>query len=217
MIGRPRVAACAIALASLSLASHASARDDDGAYGRLDGDVTLVAGLGGGLIAGPSRGFASAEVRARYFDAAGVALAYEESDALSRATTSGASRRALIGAIELRPLFPVRFLRHMEVGRSVGNLVLDSIGLDLGAVSSMREGNGVRRLGLLFGLGCELPLSGEANGVWLRVSTSVRWSAERLEGDSSDDSGRTVVFGIGLAWHEVIGAHVVDAGDRRVE
>ena len=202
-----------IACASIVfVATNAIAAGEDGSFGRLEGDVTFVGGVAGGVVADSGRGLGHVELRARYLQAAGIFFAYEEADALSAATDHGVLRRAFLGGVEFRPLFPVRFLRHAEQGRAFGNLVLDSLGLDLGPVFSVREGMSTSRPGLYAGLGVEIPVGSEETGLWVRLSTTLRWSPERLDGDV-DPGGRSVVFLFGLAWHQVAATHVVDAGD----
>src|SRR5258708_1653864 len=117
-------ASFAIVLAATMIAASALAAED-GAFGRIDGDVTFVGGAGGGVVADSKRALGHVEVRARYLQAAGIFLAYEEADALSSAADHGVLRRAFLGGVEFRPLFPVRFFRHAEQGRSFGNLLLD--------------------------------------------------------------------------------------------
>jgi len=193
-------------------ASGAHARGEgDGAYGRLDGDLTFVGGVGAGVIAAQARPLATGELRLRYLEAAGIAVSYEEADALGRATT-GELRRALLAGVELRPLFPVRFLKAQQTGHRFFDLVLDSIALDVGSFWAVREGSGVRRPGFYAGLAVEAPLTGGASGLWARLSGTVRWAAPRLEGDD-DPSGRMVVLGLGLAWHQTFGAGLVQRGD----
>jgi hypothetical protein len=216
-----RLALTALSLASISFAAgSAHAEPGDGAYGRLKGDLTIVAGVGGGIVAKSDRKLVSGDLRLRYLDVLGAAFIYEEADALKSSDPShGDVHRNFIAAIEIRPLFPIRFLKNMESDQRFFELVVDSIGLELGTVWTMREGNSTRRPGLLAGLGVEVPLAAAATGPWLRLATSVRWSAERLDGVSAadDPGGRAVVFSLGLAWHQVFGGRAVDAGDHRVE
>lgn len=206
------------ALAALGvIASSRSARaEGDGAYGRLDGDVTIVSGLGAGVIAGtgatPARQLGSADLRLRYLDAAGVSVSYEEADAFGRAEAPGAIRRALLAGIELRPLFPVRFFKGAQSGARLLDLVVDSIALDLGTWWSARHASAVDRPGFYVGSAIEIPITGDASGLWLRLSGTLRWSAVRLEG-GADPGGRVGVLGIGLAWHEVVGPFLVQRGD----
>lgn len=217
-------AALAVIVASsgglLLAAAPAHAEGSDGAYGRLKGDVTLVVGVGGGVVARSDRKLVSGDLRLRYLDAIGAAFVYEEADAFKSATVDhGALHRSFITALEIRPLFPIRFLKNMESKQRFFELVLDSIGLELGTVWAVREGNATRRPGWLLGLGVEVPIVAAATGPWLRLATSVRWSPERLDGVAAadDPGGRAVIFSLGLAWHQVFGAHAVDAGDEHVE
>lgn len=207
----------AAAVVTLLLPSTAFAADKgDGAYGRLDGDLTFVGGVGGGVVARDGTALASVDTRLRYLDAAGISFSYEEADAFGRTSKQGTLRRAFVAGIELRPLFPIRFLKARETGRGFFDLALDSLSLDVGTWWPVREATAVRRPGMYVGGAFELPLFARASGLWLRFSTQVRWAAPRLEGDV-DDSGRMIVFGLGLAWHEVFGPHIVQRGDAPLE
>ncbi|MBI2394409.1 MAG: hypothetical protein HYV09_32865 [Deltaproteobacteria bacterium] len=209
------LAAIALALVATPARARAAA-DGDGAYGRLKGDLTFVGGLGAGVVAATGRPVLASDLRLRYLDAAGVALGFEEGDALARTSRSGELRRAFLAGVELRPLFPVRFLKAQETGRRFLDLVLDSIALDLGTWWPIRYGSGARRPGMYTGLAVEAPLSGGGSGLWLRLSAQLRWAAPRLEGDL-DPSGRSVMLGVGLAWHQVFGPHLVQRGDEPLE
>lgn len=184
----------------------------DGAYGRLDGDLTFVGGVGASLVRDTP--LASADLRLRYLDAAGASLSYEEG--LSRTGGTGSVRRAFLAGVELRPLFPIRFLKAKQTGQSFFDLTLDSLSLDMGAWLPQRVGSASRRFGVYAGLAVELPLFARASGLWLRLSSQVRWAPERLEG-SDDPRGRVVMFGVGLAWHQVFGAGLVQKGDESLQ
>ncbi len=219
---RPRFRRAALACAAAALLSALSgpraarASTGDGAYGRLDGDLDLSIGLAGGVLLGQKRPVASVDARVRYFESAGFVVQYEETDALAKATAPGDYKRGFLAAVELRPLFPIRFLKAKESGHAFPDLVLDSLGLEVGAWWSAVEGPSTQRPGLHLGLGLELPLAARASGPWLRVGGALRWSAPRLDGQS-DPGTRVALLTLGLAWHGMVGAHVVDAGDRRVE
>lgn len=219
---RPRFRRAALACAAAALLSAlttpgtASASRGDGAYGRLDGDLDLSVGVGGGVMLSQRRPVTAIDARVRYFQNAGLVLQYEESDAFAKATTTGDYKRGLLAAIELRPLFPVRFLKGMESGHAFPDLVLDSLGLELGAWWSAVEGSSTRRPGLHVGLGVELPLASRANGPWLRIGGALRWSAPRLDGQDGRGT-RVALLTLGIAWHGLVGSHLVDAGDRRTE
>jgi len=212
-----KTAAAACALLLLSFAAPVRAADTgDGAYGRLDGDLTFVGGLGGGVVAGDGRGLASGDLRLRYLDAAGATFTYEEADAFGRTSSAGTLRRAFLAGLELRPLFPIRFLKARETGRGFFDLTLDSLALDVGTWWPIREATAVRRPGMYVGAAIEMPLFARASGLWLRFSGQLRWAAPRLEGDS-DPGGRSVVLGVGIAWHQVFGGQLVERGDERPE
>ena len=107
-------------------------------------------------------------------------------------------------------------LKAMERGPALADLVLDSVGLEVGAFFGALDGSPAERAGLHLGLGVEVPLAARASGPWLRLGGALRWTAPRLEGQ--DDRGtRFLLFTLGVAWHQVVGAHLVDAGDRSVE
>jgi hypothetical protein len=219
---RPRFRRAALAGAAAALLSMlatpgtATAGQGDGAYGRLDGDLDLSVGVAGGVLLGQRRPVTAIDARARYFQNVGLVLQYEETDAFAKATTAGDYKRGLLAAIELRPLFPVRFLKGMESGHAFPDLVLDSIGLELGAWWNAVEGSSTQRPGLHVGLGVELPLASQASGPWLRLGGALRWSAPRLDGQDGRGT-RVVLLTLGLAWHGLVGSHLIDAGDRRVE
>ncbi len=207
----------AAAVVTLLSSTALAADEGDGSYGRLDGDLTFVGGLGAGVVAPTDtntggRALASGDLRLRYLDAAGVSFTYEEADAFGRTSHGGTLRRAFLAGIELRPLFPIRFLKAKQTGKSFFDLTLDSLSLDVGTWLPVREATAVRRFGMYVGLAFELPLFARASGLWLRLSSQLRWAPPRIEGDV-DDTGRAVVFGVGVAWHEVFGPHVVQRGD----
>src|ERR1019366_6992085 len=88
-------------------------------YGRLQGDLTLVAGLG--------------------------AVAAEPT-------------RVLAAGLELRPLFLFRWLTGRETQRARVDLVVDSLGLELGAVFTQPAGTSfASQAGMQAALGLEVP------------------------------------------------------------
>ena len=171
-------------------ASVAHAQVGDGAYGRLDGDLALSIAGGGALVLGERggpdpTGSATLELRARVLDSAGVVVAPEW-------RPEGTSR--LVLAIDLRPVFLARFLLNGESGRAWVDLMIDSIGLDLGAALVLgREGD--VGAGVAVGLGLDLPLYEPSPGdplVALRVAW--RWvgalpaDAVGVDGGASDSA-----------------------------
>jgi len=152
-----------LVISLLALAAPAAA-DDDGAYGRLVGDLTLEAALGGGAaFEGEAiRGAGTLELRARYVDMAGLLIGGE-------LRYDGRSR--VVIAADLRPLFLGRFLMNLSLGDRFWDLLLDSIGIDLGvALVPLDEDIGAA-LAIGFGLDVPLVFFGEGyEGISLRLA-----------------------------------------------
>ncbi len=182
----------------------------DPTYGRVQGDLTLVAGLGATVAEGGSR--AEGELRVRYLETVGLFGAYEDGPLVG---SSSEPRRVLVGGLEVRPLFLYRWLQGDETQRAWLDLAIDSLGLELGAVAMQPAGmTFASRLGLQAGLGVEFPLLPDATGPWLGVHGGMRWSeAELSTGTISGDGDRSAYVSLTLAWHQVVVAHVVDVGD----
>jgi hypothetical protein len=200
--------------AAVMLAGAREARGDeggDGAYGRVGGDLTFVAGLGG--VVAPRGPRAEGELRLRYLESAGIFAAYEDGASLGSAAEPG---RVLAVGAEVRPLFLFRWLQGGETHRARTDLVVDSFGIELGAVWSQPAGQGFASVaGVQAGLGLEVPLLLRATGPWLGLHGGVRWSDHALGAgvvESADD--RSAFVAITLAWHQVVVAHVVDVGDQ---
>lgn len=154
----PRLAVIALVLAPSALAAA-----QDGAYGRLTGDLTLEAALGGGAAFEQEvRGAATLELRARYLDVAGLFAGLE-------LRGDGASR-VLFGA-DLRPIFLARFLLNASLHDRYWDVFIDSIGIDLGvAIVPLDELAGAA---LAIGFGADVPLVffGEGyEGISLRLA-----------------------------------------------
>jgi hypothetical protein len=201
------------AIAGLAAASS-DARGEDGvepSYGRIDGDVTVVVGAGGVVAPGGPR--ATAELRARYLETAGLFATYEDGPIVG----SGARpRRVAAAGFELRPLFLYRWLRGVETHRARWDLVVDSFGLELGITWPQPAGEGfASRPGVEAGIGIEVPFVPVASGPWLGLHAGVRWSADALGSgivETADD--REAYLSITLAWHQIVATHLVDTGDR---
>jgi hypothetical protein len=161
----------ALALAgACALASPARADEGDTVYRRLDADLVLGLGLGGGIALGDPAspdlaGAATVELRARILDTGGLFVAPEW-------RPEGVSR-VLVGA-DFRPLFLMRFLNNLQSGNAWLDLLVDSIGLDLGVAFGPLSGD--VGLALAVGGGLDVPLfapEGVRGGVFLRLAT--RW------------------------------------------
>jgi hypothetical protein len=190
---------------------NARAQDVEPSYGRVDGDVTVVAGLGTAVAARGLRG--EAEFRLRYLETAGLFAAYEDGAMFGAGPEP---QRLLAAGLELRPLFLFRWLRGREFQRARVDLVIDSFGLELGAVFAQPAGGAFgSRTGVQAGIGVELPIFERAAGPWIGLHGGVRWDNEALaSGNVRDADDRSAFLTVTLAWHALVVAHVVDLGDR---
>lgn len=211
----PPVVAMYLAAACCLVCRAAGAADSavDSSYGRIDGDVTLVAGVG--AVAGDGGVRAEAEVRLRYLETAGVFATYED----GLGAGSGVDPLRVVGVgLELRPLFLYRWLQGAETQRARLDLALDSIGLELAGTFDEPTGSEfASRRGVQFGVALEIPLLARAAGPWIGVRGALRWSDALLaSGQAIGPEDRQVVFALTLAWHEILAVHLVDVGDRAV-
>ena len=185
----------------------------DTTFGRLDGDLAVV--VGAGLTIGPRSPRAAADLRFRYLDTAGLFFDYEDGVLLGHGSDP---QRVLAGGLELRPLFLGRWLTGREFGHARLDLALDSLGLELGAFVAQPVGASslTERPGLQLGFGFELPIAANATGPWLAFHGGIRWSDRVLGGaDVVDPADRALFLTITIAWHQILGVHLVDLGDRR--
>jgi hypothetical protein len=181
----------------------------DGAYGRLEGDVLVTAGVGAALAqGGPS--FA-ARGSALYLDTGGVYVLY--TDAFGAGGPAVA--RSVACGLSLKPLFLARYASNLERGPARLDLLIDSIGIDLGTFWHAPAGMGLMsRPGLEIGLGVDVPILGRATGPYIEARGALRWREEDLDGHAKAPIlSRGALLSIAIAWHHVIGAGVVDLGD----
>jgi len=202
-------AGCLTAVLGMAGVARAQGRPEP-SYGRLQGDLTLAAGLGGVVAARGGR--AEGELRVRYLETAGLFATYEDGALVGSAAEP---TRVLTTGLELRPLFLARWLTGQETRRARFDLVLDSLGLELGATFAQPAGTSfASRAGLQAGLGLEVPIIAQASGPWLGFHAGVRWSDTALaSGVVSSADDRSGFLAITLAWHQVVVTHVVDEGD----
>ena len=150
----------------LAVPSLAHAQHGDGAYGRLDGDLALSAGVSGGAVTNDRvhpawTGSASLELRARILDSGGIF-------AIGEWRPEGDSR--VIVGVDIRPLFLPRFLLGAQTGFRWLDLLIDSIGLDLGAAIGPFDAAAGAALAIGFGLDVPLFLPERTSGgVFLRL------------------------------------------------
>ena len=137
----------ALTLAVLAAAPSSAAAQ---VHGRFDGDLSLEAGLGGGVVIGETDeviGAAVLDLRARYLDMAGLIVGAE--------VRPDGSHRVHLGA-DLRPLFMARFVLGASFHDRYWDRLVDSIGIDLGvALTPLDETVGAA---LMFGFGVDVPL-----------------------------------------------------------
>lgn len=202
-------AGCLLAVTGVAGVARAEGRPEP-TYGRLQGDLTLVAGLGGVVAARGGR--AEGELRLRYLESAGVFASYEDGALVGSAAEP---TRVLAMGLELRPLFLFRWLTGRETQRARVDLVVDSLGLELGAVLTQPAGTSfASQAGMQAGLGLEVPLLTRATGPWLGFHAGVRWSDAALgSGVVANADDRSGFVAITLAWHQVVVTHLVDVGD----
>lgn len=211
--GPARRSAITVASALIVCLASPARAADDGAFGRLDGDLEIDIGAGVAFASGgPALG---ADLAAIYLSAAGIYGYY--TDALG---SDGADVvRSIAAGAELRPLFLGRFAKGLEQGPPRLDLFIDSIALGVGAFWHVARGETiVSDPGLELALSIDFPFFSDATGPFLGVRGALRWRAAdfagRGEGGVVD---RGAVLSVTLAWHHVIGVHLVDAQDRRPE
>jgi hypothetical protein len=155
-----------LVISMLGLASVAQADDVAAVHGRLDHDLVLTGALGGGVVLNDrvhpgETGALSLELRARVLDMAGVVLAGEW-------RPEGDSR--LVVAADLRPLFLARWLLGASLHRDAADLLIDSLGLELGAAFGPFDGAFGVALAIGFGFDVPLYVGPHADGLFLRLS-----------------------------------------------
>lgn len=140
------VTLCSV-LFALVTSSARAVDGDDGLYERFDGDVWMSLMVGGGarLDDGGAAPAGLVEVRSRYLDTAGFFVTGEYAD----------HGFGVALGIDLRPFFLARFLTARTLSRRFWDLLLDSVGLDMG----MRlRGEGDLNVAFVVGSGADVPL-----------------------------------------------------------
>ncbi len=181
----------------------------DTTYGRIEGDLELAPGIGATASSYGVR--PSIELRARYLSMAGLFVTYEES--FGQRTSPA---RLVATGVELRPLFVARWFQGLESGRPTLDLLVDSFGLELGAFFAQpASGAFGARMGLQAGLGLELPLFGEGEGLFLtahgggRFSDGALYAAPIAPPSGGVEPERAAYFTLGLSWHEIVQAGIL--------
>jgi hypothetical protein len=147
-------------LLGIGATGRAEPETGDGLYRRFAGDLTLSSGACAALtVTGDPK--IALDLRARYLDSIGVLAAPEWALADQSA--------AVAVAIEIRPLFLARFLTNAYSGRAWVDLVVDSIGAELGTWLGPSDGH--FGAAWLVGGGVEAPLNSRGDrGFWLRLA-----------------------------------------------
>lgn len=202
-------AALALALAAVLAAAPARA-DNDGLYGRFEGDLGLRLGAGAALAAGGP--MLAVEAGARYLCTAGVYLHY--ADAL--ATSGPRVRRSIAAGVDLAPLFLARYAINAERGPARLDLLLDSLAFGVGAFwDEPRLGPWATKPGVEITLGFAVPFLPRATGPYLGLRAALRWRDADLVRHSGgpDVVERGALLSLTLGWHHVVRTHLVDLGD----
>lgn len=197
--------ALAAALAALTLTAAARAADDDGAYGRLDGDLELRVEAGAGFASGgPSLAVGAS---ALYLGTAGFYAHY--TDALG---TRGADvTRSIAAGLHLEPLFLARYASDYEHGPARLDLLVDSFGLEVGSFWSAPRGYGLAsEPGLELAATLAVPLLAQSNGPFLAFRGALRLRQD----DAAAALDRAGLFSVTLSFRTTVRAHLVDTGDR---
>ncbi|WP_437626423.1 hypothetical protein [Sorangium sp. So ce1151] len=198
----------AAALAALAVTSTARA-ENDGAYGRLDGDLELRAGAGASFAAGGPA--LCARGAAVYLETAGLYAHY--TDALGADGSPVA--RSIAGGVFLQPLFLARYASDLERGPPWLDLFIDSVALGVGSFWEAPPGAGVApEPGLELSLSLDVPLLGRATGPFLGLRGALRWRGPELAGAEGLRDAQRALLSVTLSWHHVLQVHLVDAGDR---
>jgi len=215
-LARVALFAVAMALGARSAAARDTRADEatdrangDPTYGRVDGDLGVS--VGAGVTLGPSAPRGTVDLRLRYLDTAGLFGFYED----GFSATSSDPRRVLGGGFELRPLFLGRWLVGSELRIPWLDLFIDSFGLEIATFFEQPVGGAIgARPGIQASLGIEFPFLPRASGVWVALHGGVRWSDEAIEaGGPGGPASRAAFLTLTVAYHQIFGAHLVDAND----
>lgn len=203
------VRTAALLIPALALCpAFAHAQRNDGMYGRLERDLVLSAELSGGAAQPHGDDWAPAAdltLRARYLDMAGVALGF-------RRTFAARRDDALFVAVDLRPAFFARVNFDFQRGPRWLDLMLDSIGLELGA-AWVRPGEGRGEgVAALVGVGVELPLYWRDGAEAVMLRAGARWTlADGWDVLGPGAQGGGVQVGLGIVVRGFVRGGVVPA------
>jgi hypothetical protein len=181
----------------------------DGAYGRLEGDLDLR--IGAGLAVAKGGPSLAAGASALYMSTAGIYVQY--ADALGG--DGPAVVRSIATGIALEPLYLARYATDLERGPARGDLLLDSILIQLGAYwDTPRGGAFARDPGFEFALGFGVPILARATGPMVCVRGAMRLDPPSLLGPPSTAGFVQGIVSLTLTWRHIVPLHLVDAADR---
>lgn len=209
---RGRRAAAIVALAAWTAPSLARA---DGTDGRLEGDLDLSAGAGAAItdFAAPEKAPALVvRTAATFASIAGLYAGYEDTFDASRARFG----RQVTAGVTVKPVFWIRFAQVWSTGSPRADLLLDSLILEVGSVWSAPVGRAMEsEPGLEMAVGLGFPILPRASGPFVELRGAFRYRAIDLDGRAASDVlDRGVLLSLALTWHQIVNAHIVDAGDR---
>lgn len=203
---------CFVGVAAVTLLAGGPcfAQEEPPTYGRIAGDLSLVAGAGAVIAARGPR--IAGEVRVRYLEMAGLFATYEDGAIVA---SKAEPRRVVVGGLEIRPLFLLRWLKGLEIGQARLDLAIDSFGIDLGAVLLQPQGSSfATQAGLEFGVGLEFPILPSATGPWIELRGGLRWGQHAFAtGAVQGADDRSVYLALAVAWHQTVLVHAIDVGD----
>jgi len=202
---------CTVAVGMVAPAI-AHATENDGAYGRYDGDLDLRLGAGVAVMQeGPAlAAFASAML----LSSAGVYVHY--TDAFDDARRI---HRSISTGLVIEPMFLARTALNLQIGSGRLDLAIDSLAIGLGAYwTSPRLANSpMNEPGLEFSVGFGVPILPRATGPVLGLRGALRATPAAMSGTESFGLMEQGAFvSMTLAWRHIVSAHLVDARDRAV-
>ena len=205
--GPTRFTATVAAIAITILPSIARA---DGAEGRLEGDLDLSIGAGAAIT--KSAPALAARAALTFASVAGLYSGYLDTFDAKDAVFA----RQLTAGVTLKPIFWGRFSKALTTGSPRADLLIDSLILELGAVWSSPPGRAMESdPGVEMAVGLGFPILDRASGPFIELRGAFRLRPIDLDGRSGVDvldSGALV--SLTLTWHQIVNAHIIDAGDR---
>ena len=130
--------------------------------------------------------------------------------------------RSLVGGFEIRPLFLARFAQDLERGPPTLDLLLDSIGIGLGAYRTWHndgycdtpaEQRPCRDEGMELSTGFELALLPQHDAPFLGLRVALRWSLDE-QSAAFDVPAPTTLTTLSLGYRHLFDLHLAEATDR---